>query len=169
MNDGRPDPWNIAPLPVGHPDSAALLRAYYDDIVGRYHGRRATREEVDAALAEEPSDDLAPPTGHFLVGRWEGRPAGCAGLRLLEGRTAELTRLFVLPGARGTGGGARLLAAAERAAAEVLGARVIRLDTRADLVEARALYARGGYTEIPDYNGGKYADHWFEKRLSPSP
>lgn len=169
MNDGRPGSWTIAPLPVGHPDSAALLRAYYDDIVGRYHGRRATREEVDAALAEEPSDDLAPPTGHFLVGRWEGRPAGCAGLRLLEERTAELTRLFVLPGARGTGGGARLLAAAERAAAEVLDARVVRLDTRADLVEARALYARGGYAEIPDYNGGKYADHWFEKRLSPSP
>ncbi|WP_093656295.1 GNAT family N-acetyltransferase [Streptomyces radiopugnans] len=163
----RRELWDIAPLPVGHPEAAALLRAYYEDIVGRYHGRRAREEEVDAALAEEPSDDLARPTGHFLVGRWEGRPAGCAGLRVLDERTAELTRLFVLPGARGTGGGARLLAAAERAAAEVLGARVIRLDTRADLVEARALYARHGYTEIPDYNGGKYADHWFEKRIGP--
>ena len=40
----------------------------------------------------------------------------------------------------------------------------IRLDTRADLVEARALYARHGYVEIPAYSHGPYAEHWFEKR-----
>jgi GNAT superfamily N-acetyltransferase len=169
VSTDRRDPWDIAPLPVGHPDSASLLRAYYDDIVSRYHGRRVTGEEVDAVLAEEPSDDLTAPTGHFVVGRYGGRPAGCVGLRVLASGTAELTRLFVHPEARGTGGGARLLAAAEHAAREVLGARVIRLDTRGDLVEARALYARCGYTEIPDYNGAKYAEHWFEKRLGPRP
>ncbi|WP_344321595.1 GNAT family N-acetyltransferase [Streptomyces macrosporus] len=157
--------WDIAPLPVGHPDSAALLRAYYDDIVGRHHGRPVTDAELDEVLAEEPSDDLTAPTGHFLVGRYGGRPAGCVGLRVLDAETAELTRLFVRPEARGTGGGRRLLEAAERAAREVLGARVMRLDTRGDLVEARALYARSGYAEIPDYNGARYAEHWFEKRL----
>ncbi len=65
----------------------------------------------------------------------------------------------------GPGGGRRLLEAVERAAREFLGARAVRLDTRGDLVEARALYARSGYAEIPDYNGEKYADHWFEKIL----
>jgi hypothetical protein len=34
-----------------------------------------------------------------------------------------------------------------------------------DLVEARGLYAKHGYTEIPAYNSGEYADHWFEKKL----
>ena len=159
------DRWHAAPLPVGHPDAVALLRAYYDDIVSRYLGRRAADAEIDAALAEEPSDDLTAPTGHFLVGRYGGRPAGCVGVRLLDAGTAEPKRLFVRPEARGTGGGTRLLAAAERAARDVLGARVVRLDTRGDLIEARALYARHGYAEIPDYNGAKYAEHWFEKRL----
>jgi len=159
------DLWTVAPLSVGHPESAALLRAYYEDIVSRYHGRPVTDAEIDRVLAEEPSDDLTAPTGHFLVGWFGGRPAGCVGLRVLDPATAELTRLFVRPGARGTGGGGRLLAAAERAAREVIGARAIRLDTRGDLVEARALYARHGYAEIPDYNGSQYADHWFEKSL----
>ncbi|PWU62123.1 GNAT family N-acetyltransferase, partial [Micromonospora globispora] len=49
--------------------------------------------------------------------------------------------------------------------ARAAGADRIRLDTRADLVEARALYARHGYVEIPAFNDGQYAEHWFEKTL----
>ncbi|MFG1760542.1 GNAT family N-acetyltransferase [Micromonospora echinofusca] len=76
-----------------------------------------------------------------------------------------MTRVYVRPAHRGHGGGAALLAAvASRARAA--GADRIRLDTRGDLVEARALYARHGYREIPAYNDGVYAEHWFEKVLS---
>jgi ribosomal protein S18 acetylase RimI-like enzyme len=57
-----------------------------------------------------------------------------------------------------------LLTAVEQHA-RAAGAQAIRLDTRADLVEARALYARHGYVEIPAYSHGPYAEHWFEKRL----
>ena len=40
------------------------------------------------------------------------------------------------------------------------------LDTRTDLVEARAFYAAHGFTEIPPPAApGPYQDHWFEKRL----
>lgn len=44
---------------------------------------------------------------------------------------------------------------------------LLRLDTRADLVEARALYAALGYQEVPAFNTGPYADaeHWFAKSL----
>ncbi|CAM5276926.1 N-acetyltransferase [Streptomyces avidinii] len=66
--------------------------------------------------------------------------------------------------AGGTGGGAALLEVLE-AEARALGAVRVRLDTRSDLVEARALYARHGYAEIPAYNDGQYAQHWFEKPL----
>ncbi|AXI81296.1 GNAT family N-acetyltransferase [Peterkaempfera bronchialis] len=156
--------WAVAAAPVGGAEAAGLLRRYYTHIVGRYHGREATAEEVDAVLAEEPSDDLAPPGGIFLVARYGGEAAGCVGVRLLTPEIAELTRLYIDPAARGTGGGAVLLAAAEQAA-RGLGRRTMRLDTRRDLVEARALYARHGYTEIPSYNASPYADHWFEKPL----
>jgi hypothetical protein len=42
----------------------------------------------------------------------------------------------------------------------------LRLDTRSDLTEARRLYARHGYREVPAFSQGPYADHWFEKTLS---
>ncbi|MEU8183686.1 GNAT family N-acetyltransferase [Micromonospora sp. NPDC049044] len=63
------------------------------------------------------------------------------------------------------GGGAALLAAVERVA-RTAGEDRIRLDTRDDLVEARALYARHGYVEIPPYSSDRYAEHWFEKQLT---
>ncbi|MFJ6215284.1 GNAT family N-acetyltransferase [Streptomyces sp. NPDC092296] len=154
----------VTVTPVNGPVAADLLRRYYTEIVGRYHGRTVSAREVDAVLAEETSDDLAPPTGAFLVARHGGEPVGCVGVRLLTARIAELTRLYVDPAARGTGTAGRLLAAAERTARD-LGRDTMRLDTRRDLVEARALYARHGYAEIPPYNDSPYADHWFQKAL----
>jgi GNAT superfamily N-acetyltransferase len=150
--------WVVAPEPL---DSTPLLRDYFTDVASRYYGRPATEAEVDAALAEDPSDDLA----CFLVGRYAGIASGCVGLRWLAADRTELTRMFVHPRARRTGGGHALLDAAEDAA-RALGARAMRLDTRGDLVEARALYAAHGYTEIPAYSHGPYAEHWYEKSLA---
>jgi hypothetical protein len=48
----------------------------------------------------------------------------------------------------------------------VLGCAGLRLDTRGDLTEARRLYARHGYREVPAFSQGLYTDHWFEKILS---
>jgi GNAT superfamily N-acetyltransferase len=142
-------------------EATGLLREYFTDVASRYYGRPATEAEVDAALAEDPSDDLA----CFLVGRFEGMPSGCVGLRLIAPGIAELTRMFVHARARRTGGGHALLAAAEDAALD-LRAHTMRLDTRDDLVEARRLYAAHGYAEIAPYSDGRYADHWYEKRLT---
>ena len=83
---------------------------------------------------------------------------------MLNATTAELKRVFVRADLRGKGGATVLLEAAEEAARD-LGAERILLDTRSDLVEARALYARHGYTEIEPYNDHDYAEHWFAKRL----
>jgi len=41
----------------------------------------------------------------------------------------------------------------------------MRLDVRSDLIEARAMYARLGYREVPRFNDHPYVGHWFEKRL----
>ncbi|MCW3844294.1 GNAT family N-acetyltransferase [Micromonospora yasonensis] len=155
--------WTTTQALPDTPDAAVLLRDYLAEMVRRWHGRPERPGEVDAALAESPSDDLAPPTGLFLLARHDGRLAGCAGLRWRPG-WAELTRVYVRPQHRGAGGGAALLGAVE-AYARAAGADRIRLDTRSDLVEARALYARHGYAEIPAFNDGRYAQHWFEKLL----
>jgi GNAT superfamily N-acetyltransferase len=161
----RPPAWTAGPHPVSHPESAALLRRYYTELIIRYYGRPTDDAEVDAVLAEEPSDDLTPPTGEFLVARLDGAPVACVGLRVLDPHTVELTRMYVGPEARGRGGAGLLIAHAERIAVATFGAHAIRLDTRKDLVEARALYAKYGYAEIAAYNDSPYADHWFEKPL----
>ncbi|MEU5664579.1 GNAT family N-acetyltransferase [Streptomyces longwoodensis] len=161
--------WTIAPEPYDSAVAAGLWRAYYTEVSDRWYllheGRRTDPDELEREVAARTGAELAPPTGQLLVGRYEGTPAGSAGVRLLDAATAELTRVFVLPGARGTGGAALLVAAAERAARELGAARIV-LDTRADLVEARALYARLGYTETGPHNDDPYADHWFAKALS---
>ena len=45
------------------------------------------------------------------------------------------------------------------------GVTTLRLDTRRDLTEARRLYARHGYREVPPFSHGPYADHWVEKTV----
>ncbi|MGI5150710.1 GNAT family N-acetyltransferase [Plantactinospora sp. CA-294935] len=118
--------WTVRAEPVDGPVARALLRDYYTEIVGRYHHRPTDDAEIDQVLADEPSDDLTPPTGLFLVGWYDGEPAGCAGVRLGDLPYAEVTRVFVRAGARRRGGGARLLAAVEEAAA-AYGATTMRL------------------------------------------
>ncbi|MEV0008421.1 GNAT family N-acetyltransferase [Streptomyces sp. NPDC047973] len=156
--------WTVAPEPVDGPVAALLRRDYYDEVASRYWGRPATAAEIDEGLRDDGAERLASPTGEFLVGRYEGRPASCAGLRLVDEATAELTRVYVRPAFRSSGGGGLLLAGAENAA-RAYGVRRIRLDTRADLVEARGLYAKHGYREVPAFNRGPYAEHWFAKEL----
>ncbi|MFD0273190.1 GNAT family N-acetyltransferase [Kitasatospora sp. NPDC127111] len=163
------DLWTISRADVGSPEAEALLREYYVDVANRYYrlhfDRECTPEEIETGLADSPSGDLAEPTGLFLLGRYGGEPQSCAGLRVLDDRTVELTRVFVRHAVRGTGGGGRLLAAVDDAARS-LGAERIVLDTRLDLVEARALYTRHGYREIPAYNSGPYAQVWYGKDVT---
>ncbi|WP_232668819.1 GNAT family N-acetyltransferase [Pseudonocardia sp. TRM90224] len=162
-------PWVVTPTDVRSAEALALLRDYFTEVADRYsrlhHDRGITRDEVDSVLAEWPSDHLAGPTGVFLVGRHRGRPRSCAGLLVREPGTVELTRVYVHPDLRGTGGGAALLAAVE-ASARTLGAHRIVLDTRLDLVEARALYVRHGYREIPAFSNGPYSEAWYGKELA---
>jgi GNAT superfamily N-acetyltransferase len=162
--------WAVAREPVGSPEASALLREYFIDVSDRYfllrQGRRSTPTEIEEGLAGTPSDDLAPPTGEFFLGRYGDEVAACAGLRVLDPRTVELKRVFVRQDLRGTGGGARLLSAVEDIA-RGWGAERIVLDTRLDLTEARALYLKHGYVEIPAYSAGPYAEVWYGKELGP--
>ncbi|MFF7092941.1 GNAT family N-acetyltransferase [Streptomyces rubradiris] len=164
--------WTITAEPYDSPAAAALWRAYYTEVSDRWYllheGRRTDPAELEREIAADSGAELTPPTGCLLVGRYDGTPAGTAGVRLLDADTAELTRVFVLPERRGRNGAALLVAAAE-VRARLLGARRIVLDTRGDLVEARALYARLGYTETAPHNTDPYAEHWFRKELGSDP
>ncbi|MCX4980641.1 GNAT family N-acetyltransferase [Streptomyces sp. NBC_00572] len=156
--------WTFSPERVDTPDAAALRRDYYGDVAGRYWKRPATEAEIDQGLTDDGVELLTPPTGQFLVARYEGKPAGCGGVLLLDEDRAELTRVFLRHAFRGLGGASELLTTLEDAARE-LNARRMVLNTRLDLVEARALYTRHGYAEIPAYCTGPYMDIWYGKGL----
>lgn len=160
--------WTIAPEPYDSPVAAALWRAYYTEVSDRWYllheGRRTDPGELEREIAATSGAELAPPSGLLLVARYGGAAAGTSGVRLLDAATAELTRVFLHEAVRGRGGAALLVRAAEDAA-RGLGATRMILDTRGDLAEARALYARLGYAESAAHNDSPYAEHWFTKRL----
>jgi GNAT superfamily N-acetyltransferase len=180
-----PDTVTVAPASPTSPEGRFALHAYIEDIVSRYHGRPATPDEVRDVLADEPSDDLVPPRGVFLVATRTGAVVGCAGLRMVgdpdghdqvgsdrvggdrlgNDRIGELTRVYVLPSARGQGLGGRLIGVLEEWARD-RGVGTLRLDTRSDLVEARGLYAKHGYREVEAFSAEPYAEHWFVKDLA---
>ncbi|MFB7030627.1 MULTISPECIES: GNAT family N-acetyltransferase [unclassified Streptomyces] len=162
--------WTFSPERVDTPDATALRRDYYDEVASRYWKRPATAAEIDEGLTDDGAGLLAPPTGEFRVARFGGEPAGCGGVLLLDdggdgdGVRAELTRVYLRPAFRGRGGAGLLMDALEDAA-RTLGARRMVLNTRLDLIEARSLYVRHGYAEIPAYCTGPYMDVWYGKKL----
>ncbi|WP_369379287.1 GNAT family N-acetyltransferase [Streptomyces sp. cg36] len=166
--------WIMTREPYDTPDAALLRRDYYDEVASRWYGRPATAEEIRRGLTDDGAERLRPPLGDFVVGRRAGVAGACGGVLLCETApvidgtapaTAELTRVFVRPELRGTGGGAALLTALETAARR-LGARRVALDTRHDLIEARTLYAKNGYREVEPYDAGReFAERWFAKEL----
>ncbi|WP_212709776.1 GNAT family N-acetyltransferase [Rhodococcus sp. 14-2483-1-1] len=156
-----------ATFAVVHPSSepaSEILYRYYADVVGRFHGREASDIEVRGAMVDDPSDDLAGDSGTFVVAYAEQSVIGCGGARFISDDAAELTRIFVDPIGRRGGVGASLIGYIENLVRES-GRSRIRLDTRADLVEARRLYSRLGYVDVPAFNSEPYAEVWLEKQL----
>jgi len=109
----------------------------------------------------------APPRGALLIAMQDETPAGCIALRPLAGGDAEIKRLYVRPTWRGTGLGARLVAAvSERARAA--GYHALRLDTLASMEAAMRLYARLGFVEtVPYHQATQPGMRFFRMPLEP--
>lgn len=140
------------------PDAKWCLQQYFADLGARFEG------SFDPARST-PADpkDLRPPHGVFLVARLDGRPVGCGAVKSTEPGVGSIKRMWVSPAVRGAGVGRRLLLTLEQEATR-LGMGLLRLETNRSLHEAKALYRRNGYVEVPAFNDEPYADHWFEKR-----
>ena len=134
------------------PDYVAEIRAMYPDWT----------PDVPPRLTPE---DVEPPKGRWLVAYRDGEPVGCAALKRLDPKTAEIKRVYVAPEARGRGVARALLARLEQIARDV-GYTTIRMDTGARQPASVALFGKVGYEQIPDYNGNPVAAYWFEKRLA---
>lgn len=156
--------WTLATEAFDSPDASSLRRDYYDEVASRYWGRPATAGEIARGLAGDGAERLVPPTGQFVVGRYGEEAAACGGVLMLDAERAELTRVYLRPAFRGRRGASLLLELLEDEA-RALGGRRMVLNTRRDLTEARSLYVRHGYGEIPAYCTGPYMEVWYGKEL----
>ncbi|MGH2887316.1 MAG: GNAT family N-acetyltransferase, partial [Solirubrobacteraceae bacterium] len=141
------------------PVSAALLGDYVAEIKAMYP------EWGPDVPPRMNARDVEPPDGRWLVAYRDGHAVGCAGLKRIDERTAEIKRIYVAPEGRGTGV-ARALISGLEAAARDAGYNTIRLDTGARQPASVALFSSSGYQPIADYNGNRVASYWFEKRIA---
>jgi len=141
------------------PDARRCLRAYVEELSGRFDGGFDPARSISAA-----DHEMTPPAGLFLVATLHGEPAGCGALKFHPGAPAEIKRMWVAPAVRGLGLGRRLLAELEAQAA-AHGVRVLRLETNQTLADAIGLYRAAGYREVAAFNDEPYAHHWFEKAI----
>ena len=126
--------------------SRALIEALNTELRAVYPEPGANHFHVDPGEVKDGR-------GAFLVVYRAGTPVGCGAVRLLDGETGELKRMYLAPSVRGTGLGRRLIAALE-AEARALGARRLVLETGVRQTAALALYRATGFRPIPLY--GEY-------------
>jgi DNA-binding MarR family transcriptional regulator/GNAT superfamily N-acetyltransferase len=140
-------------------DARLCLSTYFRELEARFEtGFDAGAD--DSARVE----DMAPPSGLFVIARLDGDAVGCGGFKRVDKTTGEIKRVWTAPSARGLGVARRMLRALEAAAREA-GVKTLRLDTNRALTEAHALYRSEGYREVARFSDNPYAHHWFEKRL----
>ncbi|MBK8195131.1 MAG: GNAT family N-acetyltransferase [Lewinellaceae bacterium] len=120
-------------------------------------------KHLDAELAERDGEDhpfyaqfnKIDRIRHVVLAFMEDVPVGCGAIKEYDGHTAEVKRMYVLPGHRKTGIATGILSELERWAAELSYTHCI-LETGIHQPEAIELYKRRGYRIIPNY--GQYAD-----------
>jgi GNAT superfamily N-acetyltransferase len=144
-NDGMTDTdraVTVRSVPWDHADATALRAAMAQEMSQRY-ADRITEAGLPAAQAVA-ADEIAY-TG--LAVDEHGRAVGHVALRWI-GADLEMKRVYVVPGARGRGVAAALLAAVEREALARGAARLV-LQTGDRQPDAVRLYERNGYAPIP--------------------
>jgi putative acetyltransferase len=143
----------------GRPRGAARVAVADDvELVRTLFREYAEGIGVDLSFQRFEEEVAALPAGYdVLLVAWLGNePAGCVGIRPLEGGVCEMKRLFVRPSARGAGVG-RMLALASIERARALGYERMWLDNLpSHMGTAYELYKTLGFVEIAPYNDNPY-------------
>ena len=128
--------------PLGS-DASLLLSEMRTEAIHRYG------DLLDPS-APAPVNEPAVAGSAFLIARVDGHPIGCGALRPMEGKVAEVKRMYVADPFRQRGIGRWLLAELERRAVR-FGYKILRLETGNRQPEAISLYESHGFRRIAPY------------------
>lgn len=144
---------DLRAVPIGDADAQTLIEQVQEEYVVRYGSRDDS--PIDHA-------EFVAPHGRFFVGHLDGAPVVSGAWRRRTDvefggttNTAEVKRMYVVPGARGLGLARRMLAHLEATAAEA-GVAALILETGLMQPEAIALYESSGYAPMAGF--GYYKD-----------
>ncbi len=125
----------------GDPAMRSLVSALDDYLAGLY----PAESNHGLSLAALQANDV-----RFIAAELDGRPVGCAALRL-DLAYGEVKRMFVLPETRGAGIGRAMLAHLE-VLARAQGLPCLRLETGVAQPEAIELYRAAGFRRISPFS-----------------
>ena len=135
--------------------------------------RAAQRAELDARYGNDDHEPGTAPGAEdvpvFVVARRrDGGAVGCGGLRFLEPGVAELKRMYVHPGHRGTGAATAILRNLEARARDAGVWRLV-CETGTLQPEAIRFYQREGYERIDNFGPYRGASQsvCFARTLEP--
>jgi GNAT superfamily N-acetyltransferase len=151
--------WTIEQRPWDDPAGAALRSAQRAELDERYGsddhepGAAPSAADIDVFLVA-----VNPSTGEALA---------CGALRRLDSSSAEVKRMYVTPGSRGSGVSTAVLRALEDEARS-RGWTTLRLETGPAQPDAIRFYEREGYREIPLFGAyiGSTLSVCYERSLS---
>ncbi|HXQ44341.1 MAG TPA: GNAT family N-acetyltransferase [Acidimicrobiales bacterium] len=149
----------LSVVPLDHRQVRDLESAHVAEMAARYGG---------GGPGPVHGREFEPPDGCFVLASIGDTPVGCGGFRRLGPGVAEIKRMFVAAGARGSGVGRRVLVFLEEQA-RAAGYRESWLETGTEQPEAIALYTSAGYRPIDPY--GEFRDdarcRCFARTLGP--
>ncbi len=119
------------------------LCARLDAFINEEAVNKAVQEHCDQFNALDEIKDS-------FVAYVDNTPVGCVSFKQYDDETIEIKRMFVEPECRGAGIAPALLAAVENKAREKGFKRMI-LETGKHLERARGLYAKFGFSVMPNY------------------
>lgn len=130
------------------PADVALARSLFEEYA-RWLAVDLCFQNFAEELATLPGA-YAPPAGRLLLAGAPGTAFACVALRPLAAGVGEVKRLYVQPAHRGEGWGRRLVEAL-LAHARAIGYAELKLDTLAQMDDARKLYAAMGFEPCAPY------------------
>ena len=122
-----------------------LFRKYAEEL-----GIDLSFQGFEKELVELEDQYGAPDGGLLLIKNKKGQFIGCAGIRKLQDRTAELKRMYIDQEGRGLGLGSCLLKRSLELA-KLLGYQRLRLDTLPFMKSAIMMYEKEGFYQIEAY------------------